>query len=67
MTDISSTTPLSADLLTGAEQIAAYLGWPTRKIYHARRQGHLPIRSVGAILIARKSELDRVLSALEPV
>lgn len=64
---VFNATPLADDLLTGAEQIAAYLGWPVRKIYHARRQGHLPIRTVGAILIARKSELDRVLSALEPV
>ena len=49
------------DLLTGAKAIADYLGWPVRKVFYAQR--HLPIGTVGRTLIARKSELDRALSA----
>jgi len=64
---MNSTIPLKDDLLTGAQEIADYLGWPVRKIYHAKRHGHLPIGQVGAILTARKSELDKAFSALETV
>jgi hypothetical protein len=53
---------LSLDLLTGAQEIARYVGWPVRRIYHAARCGTLPINRVGALLIARRSELDRALS-----
>lgn len=55
---------LRDDLLTGASEIAEYLAWPKRRVYHAARCKHLPITHVGAILVARKSELNRKLSAL---
>jgi hypothetical protein len=56
---------LSEDLLTGAEAIAAYLGWPTRRVYYHANRRYLPIKHVGQLLVARKSELDRALSATE--
>jgi hypothetical protein len=59
------TSELSEDLLTGAEAIAAYLGWPTRRVYHHASRGYLPIKHVGQSLVARKSELDRALSIVE--
>jgi hypothetical protein len=59
---LGSTTRLADDLLTGAAQIGAYIGWPLRKVYYAKERGHLPIGSVGATLIARRSELDQALS-----
>jgi len=55
-------TPDKLDLLTGASEIAQYLGWSQRKVYHAKK--YLPIKSVGAVLIARKSELDHATSTL---
>jgi hypothetical protein len=58
-----SETKLRDDLLEGATEIGAFLGWDERKIYHAASRGYLPIKKVGAILIARKSELTRALSA----
>ena len=60
---MSDTSDLRDDLLTGAAAIADYTGWGVRKIYHAAESGHLPITRAGAILIARKSELRRALSA----
>lgn len=56
------TTPLSDDLLTGAKAIADFIGWNTRRVYHAADHGYLPISRIGALLIARKSELERTLS-----
>lgn len=53
---------LADDLLTGAQEIAEYLGWDRRRIYYAAAQGHLPIKSVGKILTSRKSELKKALS-----
>jgi hypothetical protein len=59
----TTTTPLSEDLLTGAQAIADHLGWPIRRVYYVADRKALPIGHVGALLIARKSELDRALSA----
>ena len=56
-------TKLRDDLLEGATEIGAFLGWDERKIYHAASRGYLPIKKVGALLVARKSELTRALSA----
>jgi hypothetical protein len=58
---------LRDDLLTGAQAIADYLGWPLRRVYHCAHRQYLPIGRTGAILIARKSELDRALSATAAV
>jgi hypothetical protein len=54
---------LADDLLTGCDEIAAYLGWPVRRVFHAASRGALPVAKVGPRWIARKSELSRVLSA----
>ena len=56
-------TPLKDDLLTGAEQIADFTGWPIRKVYYAAARGHLPVRRIGHVLVARKTELSKELSA----
>ena len=57
--------PLKEDLLTGAQKISDYLGddWSPRKVYYAADKKLLPIGYVGRMLIARKSELDKALSA----
>jgi hypothetical protein len=62
---MTTSIPLNEDLLTGAKAIADYLGWPARKVFYAQR--YLPIRTVGRMLIARKSELDRALSGSKPL
>jgi hypothetical protein len=51
------------DLLTGCGAIATYLKWPERRVYNVVRNGYLPIKKVGGLLVARKSELLKALSA----
>jgi hypothetical protein len=63
MSTNNTTTELRDDLLNGAAEIGGYLGWNVRKVYHAAEKGYLPIGKCGAILTARKSELQRALSA----
>jgi hypothetical protein len=58
----SDDVPLHDDLLTGAPAIAAYLGWPVRRVYYAAEQEYLPIGRIGKLLTARKRKLDRALS-----
>jgi hypothetical protein len=55
--------PLSHDLLTGAEAIASFIGWPVRQTYHAIQQGHIPTSKIGPKIIARKSEIRARFSA----
>jgi hypothetical protein len=57
---METNTSLKDDLLTGADAIATYLGWPRWRVYY--KQNNLPIGRVGQTLIARKSELARALS-----
>jgi hypothetical protein len=54
---------LAGDLLTGASAIAAYLGWPERRVYYFAEKKHLPIGRVGSMLVARRSQLDRALTS----
>ena len=56
---MTETASIKSDLLTGADEIANYLGWPVRRVYHAARQKYLPIGHMGSLLIARKSQLDQ--------
>lgn len=59
---------IAADLLHGADQIAAFLGgkWNRNKVYIARLRGSLPIRSKeGMGVYALKSELRAALTAPE--
>ena len=63
MSSTPTKPPLRDDLLTGAAAIAEYLGWRERRVYYAADRGYLPVRHVGNLLVARKSELDSALSA----
>ena len=58
---------LAEDLLTGAGEIAAFLGpsFTERKVYHLAEKGALPvIRRPGTkILFCRKSQLREAFSA----
>ena len=55
----SGTGPtLGADLLTGADEIAAYIGWPSRRVYRAVEKNLIPFFKKGSLILARKSELD---------
>ncbi|WP_077962403.1 helix-turn-helix domain-containing protein [Ensifer adhaerens] len=48
---------VSADILKGAEEIAAFLGEDSRAIYYALSKGRLPHFRVGQNIRARKSTL----------
>lgn len=58
-----SSSPKS-DLLMGSQVIADFLGWTPRRVYYAAEKQTLPIFRVGTKLTARRSELDKALSAL---
>jgi hypothetical protein len=58
----NSSPSLADDLLTGASAIAAYLGWPERRVYYMAEKGYLPITHVGTLLVSRRSQLDRALT-----
>ncbi len=49
--------PLAADMLRGADDIAAFIGMDRRAVYHAASHGKLPTFRIGAIICARKSTL----------
>jgi len=42
----------------GAKQIAAYLDRTESQVYFLHREGRIPTRKVGAIIVARKEDLD---------
>lgn len=48
---------LAADILRGADAIAAFLGFPRRAVYHAAAKGHLPTFRLGETVCSRKSTL----------
>jgi hypothetical protein len=54
---------LAEDLLIGVEPIAKYLGMKDRAVYHAASKGYLPVFHIGERIAARKSQLDKLLSA----
>ena len=55
---LAAPQPLSSDLLTGADEIAAFLGWPPRRVYRAVEKGLIPFFKHGSMILARKSEID---------
>lgn len=64
-TSLGDTAPLAADLLEGAEDIAAFLGakWNAPRVRAAKHRGSLPIRTrPGMGLYALKSELRAFLA-----
>lgn len=61
--DFPRIASLRDDILTGAEEIADYLGWPIRRVYYLAQRGCLPTVKIGELLVARKSQLEVVFSA----
>jgi hypothetical protein len=62
-------TNLSDDLLIGAASIAQYVFGDDgrraqRKIYHYGAMGYLPLRHFGRLIVGRRSEIARAMSAL---
>lgn len=55
---VAPTQTLGADLLTGADEIAAYIGWPARRVYRAVEKNLIPYFKKGSLILARKSEID---------
>lgn len=49
--------PVAADILRGADDIAAFLGLDKRAVYHAASRNKLPTFRIGAIICARRSTL----------
>lgn len=49
---------LGDDLLTGADEIAAYIGWPPRRVYRAVEKNLIPYFKKGSLILARKSEIN---------
>jgi hypothetical protein len=54
---------LKDDLLNGADEIAAFTGFPVRRVYYLAERRALPIFWIGTRLAARKTELCEALSA----
>lgn len=50
-------TTLAEDILSGANDIARFMGLPARSIYHAAEHNGLPVFRIGAKICARKSTL----------
>jgi hypothetical protein len=63
--DRSDDEALSEDLLDGAERIAEYTGWPTRRVFYLLEKGLIPAFKMGNRWIARKSRLRRHIEDLE--
>jgi hypothetical protein len=57
---------LAADLLNGVSAIAAFTGWPERRIYYLAERGLLPLFKMGERKwCGRKSTLRRYIDRLE--
>ncbi len=56
---------LANDLLEGADEIAAFMGWNRRRAFYAAERKLIPIFRVGNRLSARKSSLRRRIEDLE--
>jgi hypothetical protein len=56
-----------ADLLEGADEIGAFLGWHPRKVRHLAAQGAMPVFRFGdgQVLHARRATLARWLFELD--
>lgn len=63
--EIEQTADLAEDLLNSADEIAAFIGWTPRQVYHAADKGSIPIiRLPGSrTLRSTKSALRRTFSA----
>jgi len=61
----NSGAALSDDLLDGAGEIAAFIGWPLRRVFYLLEKRLLPGFKVGGRWTARKSRLQRHFDELE--
>jgi hypothetical protein len=55
---------LADDLLSGAAEIAEFLGTNVREIYHLAQTQRLPIGRLGRKLIASRSQLRRAAKTI---
>lgn len=55
---MSEYPPIAGDLLVGATAIAEFLGIDRRSVYNCHQMDHLPIFTIGATLVCRKSTLS---------
>ena len=55
---------LAADLLSGAAEIAEFLGTNAREVYHLAQTQRLPIGRLGRKLIASRSQLRRAAKTI---
>ena len=59
-------SPLGRDLLSGAEEIAAFLDEPVRRIRYMLEKGDLPAFKLRGRWYCRKSKLRELIERLEP-
>ena len=58
-------TELSDDMLNGADNIAAFLGQPVRRVYYLLERKQLPAFKLGTSWHARRSTLLRFIAKKE--
>jgi hypothetical protein len=58
-------TSLADDLLDGADEIAAFLGWPKRRVFYALERRRIPGFKIGNKWHARRSTLTAHIARLE--
>ncbi len=56
---------LADDLLEGADEIAAFMGWNRRRVFYLAERELMPIFRIGNRLAARKSALRRRIEDME--
>jgi hypothetical protein len=54
--------PLADDLLVGVPRIAAYLGMTSAELYYHIRRKRIPTKKFGKQHVARKSQLNALLT-----
>ena len=64
---VPSSDNLADDLLEGADEIAAFMGWNRRRVFYADERKLIPIFRLGNRLSARKSTLRRHIEDKEQV
>ena len=53
------TIDLAEDLLDGADEIAAFLGWKPRRVFYAVEREQIPVTRSGKRIIGSKTKLRR--------
>ena len=65
-TKVQDSLDLSADLLVGLTDIAAFLGWERGKVFRMLTAGSIPGRLLNGKWHARRSELNAALTFAKP-